>query len=127
MLKVVIFNSNLVSSEIKYTATNNHKIFTRTTKPHKSNKKAQDLSVNTSSGNRVLYTTGYRPAKEFASQEYDKNQWFMYTLIRLFQITQHSYSVHIVNLYTVSIDNPVTMPFFLIYSLALCSGFPTVM
>jgi len=29
----------LVSSEIKCTATNNHKILTRTTKPHRSNQK----------------------------------------------------------------------------------------
>jgi len=56
----------------------------------------------------------------------------MYILIRLFQINQHNMnnhdnSVYIVNLYTVSIDNPVMMSIFLIYSLALCWGFPAVM
>ena len=122
----MVINSNLVTSELKYTATKNHKSLTRTTEPHKSNKKTQDLLLNTSSGNCVLYSAGYRPAQEFESPEYDKNQWFMYTLIWLIQITQHSQSVYIVNLYTVSIDNPVIMPIFLIDSLALCFGFPTV-
>jgi len=46
----------------------------------------------------VLHIAGYWLAQEFESQEYDKNQWFMYALIRLIQITQHSYSIYMVNL-----------------------------
>jgi len=51
--------------------------------------------VNTSSGNRVLYIAGYRPAQKFDSQEHDTNQsrdWaaFMYTLIRFIHINQHN-------------------------------------
>ena len=58
--------------------------------------KPQDLLVNTSSGNRVLYFLGYRITQEFDSQEDDTNQsydyeMFMYALIRLIQINQHSY------------------------------------
>ena len=63
----MIIDSNLVSSEIQCTVTKNHKIFIRTTKPHKSNKKTQDLLLNSSSGNRVLFIAGYRPAQEFES------------------------------------------------------------
>jgi len=77
MLKNCNIQFKFGRSEMKCTATNNHKIFTRTTKSHKSNKKTQDLLVNTSSGNRALYIAGYRPAQEIESQEYDKNQWFM--------------------------------------------------
>jgi len=73
-------------------------ILTGTTNSHKSNKKTQDLLVNTSTGNRALYIAGYQRRN---SKKYDRNQWFMYALIRLIQITQHSYSVYIVNLYTV--------------------------
>jgi len=58
--------------------------------------KPQDLLVNTSSGNRVLYFLGYRITQEFDSQEDDTNQSYdyemlMYALIRLIQINQHSY------------------------------------
>jgi len=42
-------------------------------------------------------------------------------------INNHDNSVHTVNLYTVSIGNPIIMSIFLIYSLALCWGFSTVM
>jgi len=36
--------------------------------------KPQDLLVNTSSGNRVLYIANYRPAQEFDSHDTDTNQ-----------------------------------------------------
>jgi len=59
--------------------------------------KPQDLLVNTSSGNRVLYIANYRPAQEFDSHDTDTNQshdWatFMYidTLIQLIHINQHN-------------------------------------
>jgi len=71
-------------------------ILTRTTNPHKSNKKTQDLLVNTSSGNRALYIAGYQRRN---SKKYDRNQWFMYALIRKLHNTVfslHSKSVHCV-------------------------------
>jgi len=36
--------------------------------------KPQDVLVNTSSGNGVLYIAGYRPGQEFDSQERGTNQ-----------------------------------------------------
>jgi len=39
----------------------------------------------------------------------------------------HDSSVYIVNLHSVSVDNPVIMSIFLIYYLASCCGFPTIM
>jgi len=65
----------LIGSEIKYTATKNHEILTRTTNHIDQIKnKSHDLLVNTSSGNHVLYIADYRPAQESDSQEHDTNQ-----------------------------------------------------
>jgi len=66
MFNIVIIYSNLVSSEIKCTATKNHKIVTKTTKPHKSNQKQATSSFGKyySSGNHVLYIAGHRLAQE---------------------------------------------------------------
>jgi len=89
-------NSNLVSSEIKCTTA----ITTRfSLEPlnhiDQSKNKPQDLLVNTSNPNRVLYIVGCDQCRNSTHRNMTRISQrisvFVYTLIRLIKINQHNY------------------------------------